>query len=92
MAKISTSYKGGINMELNTQKIYETLVTSYNITIGKDELAQILNVSVSYINKCIMQGKGIPNYKKLSSARNAKIIWNLADVADYITDTTKMYG
>ncbi|MEA3553701.1 MAG: hypothetical protein U9R39_04755 [Campylobacterota bacterium] len=78
-------------MEKTTQIIYNTLQQKYNITIGKSELSKILGVSESYINKCLMQGKGIPNYKKLGNSKNSKVIWNLSDVSDFIYNTTKVY-
>ena len=78
-------------MTTNTQIIYESLLKIYNITIGKAELSSILNVSISYINKCLMKGTGIPNYKKLGNAKNSKVVWNLVDVSEYLADTTKVY-
>ena len=78
-------------MDINTQTIYTSLTETYNITIGKLELSKILNVSVSYINKCIMLGKGIPNYKKLGTSKSSKIIFNLVDVSTFLSDTTKVY-
>ena len=78
-------------LEENKKVIYESLLQKYNITIGKKDLSEILEVSVSYIDKAIMRGNGIPNYKKLGSSKNAKVVFNLLDVSDYICDTTKVY-
>jgi len=78
-------------LEENKLVIYESLLQKYNITIGKKELSEILGTSVSFIDKAIMSGNDIPNYKKLGSSKNAKVVFNLLDVADYIVDTTKTY-
>jgi len=78
-------------MKNNKELIFNSLKEKYNITIGKLELSKILNVSVSYINKCIMKGTGVPNYKKLGTSKNSKVLWNLADVSEYLADTIQMY-
>jgi len=75
----------------NKDIIFSTLKEKYNITVTKKELAEILSSSISYIDKCIMKGENIPNYKKLGNSRNAKVIFNLADIVDYICSTTKVY-
>ncbi len=78
-------------LEDNKRIIYDSLLQKYNITIGKKELSEILGTSVSFIDKAIMSGDGIPNYKKLGSSKNAKVVFNLLDVADFISNTTKTY-
>ena len=75
----------------NTNIIFNSLKEKYNITITKKDLAQILSSSVSFIDKCIMKGQNIPNFKKLGSRRNSKVIFNLWDVADFLTTTTRVY-
>ena len=78
-------------LDENKKVIYESLLQKYNITIGKKELSEILGTSVSFIDKAIMSGNGIPNYKKLGSSKNAKVVFNLLDVASYLGNTTKTY-
>jgi hypothetical protein len=75
----------------NTNIIYNSLRENYNITITKKDLANILSSSVSFIDKCIMKGQNLPNYKKLGSSKNSKVIFNLWDVAEFLTATTKIY-
>jgi hypothetical protein len=53
------------------------------------DLAELMDVSLSYIAKCIMKGYGIPNYKKLGHKQNSKVIFNIQDVAEFLNDTTK---
>jgi len=75
----------------NTNIIFNSLKEEYNITITKKDLAQILSSSISFIDKCIMRGQNIPNFKKLGSSRNTKVIFNLWDVAEFLTTTTRIY-
>ena len=75
----------------NTNIIYNSLRENYNITITKKDLANILSSSVSFIDKCMMKGQNLPNYKKLGSSKNSKIIFNLWDVAEFLTATTRIY-
>ena len=75
----------------NKERIYSTLKEKYNITVTKKELAQILSCSISFIDKCIMKGENIPNFKKLGASKNAKVIFNLADIVDFMCNTTKVY-
>lgn len=72
-------------------KLFCSLRERYNITITKKELAEILSSSVSFIDKCIMNGKNIPDFKKLGESKNAKVIFNLVDVAKFLAKTTKVY-
>jgi len=75
----------------NKEIIYNSLLENYNITITKKDLAKILSSSISFIDKCIMTGENIPDYKKLGSSKNSKVIFNIMDVADFLSDTTKIY-
>lgn len=75
----------------NRERIFGALKEQYNITVTKKELAQILSCSISSVDKCLMKGKGLPNYKRLGNSRNSKIVWNLADIADFLSQTTKVY-
>ncbi len=70
--------------------IYQDLKSRYNkATIIKTELANELTVSTSTIDLYISKGIGIPNYKKLGTAKNAKVVFNIIDVAEYLSQTIK---
>jgi hypothetical protein len=47
-------------------------------------------VSLSTIDLYISKGVNLPNYKKLGNAKNAKLIFNIIDVAEFLTDTIKV--
>jgi len=74
----------------STQTLVEQLFKLYNkVVFSKENLAKLMDVSISYISKCIQRGYGIPNYKKLGNKQNSKIIFNINDVAAFLADTTK---
>ena len=77
-------------MNPQTQLIYQDLKTRYKkATLSKKEMASELGVSLSTLDKYIKDGLGIPNYKKLGKAKNAKVIFNIVDVAVFLAQTIK---
>ena len=73
-----------------TELVYQDLKSRYNkATLTKKELANEFTVSVSTIDLYISKGVGVPNYKKLGTAKNAKVIFNIIDVAEYLSQTIK---
>ena len=74
----------------STQTLVEQLFKLYNkVVFSKENLADMMDVSLSYISKSIARGYGIPNYKRLGNNQNSKIIFNIQDVAEFLNDTTK---
>ena len=73
-----------------TELVYQDLKSRYNkATLTKKELANEFTVSTSTIDLYISKGIGIPNYKKLGTAKNAKVVFNIIDVAEYLSQTFK---
>lgn len=69
--------------------IYEELkAEGYPLLIGKRQYAKIIGCSLSTVDNHIKQGCNLPNYKKLGTAKNAKVAFNLRDVAEYIASQT----
>ncbi len=78
-------------MNEQTKLIYNDLSNRYEkATLSKAELAKELGVSYSTIDTYIARGYGLPNYKKLGQAKNAKMIFNIIDVAEFLAQTTKV--
>ena len=70
--------------------ILKDLQTRYKrATISKSEMSHELSVSYSTIDGYIAKGYGIPNYKKLGTAKNAKVVFNIIDVAEFLSQTIK---
>ena len=77
-------------MDRHTETLLEYLKSKYKrLSIGKKEMANELNISVSTLNLYISKGSGLPNNKKLGSAKNARVVFNIVDVAQYLTQTIK---
>ena len=75
-------------MNQQTQLIYQDLKTRYKkATLSKTELANELSVSIATIDKYMRDGLGVPQYKKLGKAKNAKVIFNIVAVADFLAQT-----
>ncbi len=73
-----------------TEQHYNYLKEKYQkATLIKRELANEMSVSVSTINNCISKGYGIPNYSKIGDSKNASIRFNIFDVAEFLSQTTK---
>lgn len=78
------------DIESQENKIYEELRKKYNrMTISKSEMSSELGISNSTLDLYIAKGIGLPNYKKLGSAKNAKVIFNLLDVSEFLANTIK---
>ncbi len=76
--------------ESNREQIYEYLLAKYKrATIGKKELATELGISPSTVDLYISKGMGIPSYRKLGTAKNAKVVFSIAALSDYLTQTIK---
>jgi len=71
--------------------IYDDLIARYKrASISKAEIANELGVSVYTIDKYMANGLGVPSYKKLGKAKNAKVVFNIIDVAEFLADTVKV--
>lgn len=72
-------------MDTSTEQTYKYLKEKYNRTvIGKKEMAIELNISLSTVDLYISKGIGIPKYKKLGTAKNARVVFNIYDIAVYL--------
>ena len=72
-------------MDTCFEQTYSYLKEKYNRTvIGKKEMAIELNVSSSTIDLYISKGIGIPKYKKLGTAKNSRVVFNIYDIAVYL--------
>ena len=70
--------------------IYKDLSSLYGFTLTKKELAEVLKVSVSSINNYIVKGEGIPEYTKVGTGKNGKVLFPVVNVADYLSNTVSV--
>ena len=74
-----------------SEQIHTDLNQRYNkATLTKKELASELGVSVSSINSYIVKGTGIPEYIKVGTGKNGKVLFPLVNVVSYISNTIKV--
>ena len=77
-------------MTTQQELIYNDLKSRYKkSTLSKKEMSNELGVGYSTIDGYIAKGYGIPNYKKLGTAKNAKVVFNIIDVAEFLSQTIK---
>lgn len=70
--------------------ILQELQTRYKrATISKREMAHELNISYSTIDGYISRGYGLPSYIKMGKAKNAKVVFSLIDVSEFLSQTIK---
>jgi len=78
------------NEQDSTNTLVQQLFQLYNkVVFTRLDLSKLMDVSLSYIAKSIERGYGIPNYKKLGHKQNSKVIFNINDVAEFLSDTIK---
>jgi len=72
-------------MDNSIEATYSYLKSKYDRTvIGKKELAQELNIAPSTLDLYLSKRIGLPRYKKLGTAKNARVVFNLYDLAVFL--------
>ena len=75
-------------MNDQTQLIYNDLKNRYGkSTISKREMANELGISYSCIDDHVRKREGVPPFKKLGTAKNAKVIFSIVDTAKFLAET-----
>jgi len=73
------------------EAIYQDLLNRYKkVVLNKEELAHEFGVSVSAINNCIVKGYGVPAYKKLGHQSNARVVFPIICIAEFLSNTVKV--
>lgn len=72
------------------EKLENLLVSEFGLNLTKNELSKVLKVSVSSINNYIVKGEGIPEYVKVGSGKNGKVLFPVVNVVDYLSNTIKV--
>ena len=62
----------------------------YGVQINKKQYAEIALCSVSAVDNYIAKGYGIPSYRKIGHQANARVLFSLRDVAEYLAAQTVM--
>ena len=71
------------------QTIFDDLrAEGYGMNVNKKQYAEIANCSVSAVDNYIAKGYGVPNYRKIGHQRNARVLFSLRDVSEYLAAQT----
>ena len=76
--------------EIYKQKTEDLIVSQYGQVLTKQNLAHLLKVSVSSINNYIVKKEGIPEYIKVGTSKNSKVLFPVVNVVSYICNTIKV--
>ena len=77
-----------MNTNNDEDKLYNYLLSKYKkMVISKQEMAEELGISKSTIDLYISKNEGIPPYKKLGTAKNSKLVFNILDIAKFLNNT-----
>lgn len=73
------------------EAVYKELLHKYNKSaITKKELADELSMSEASISAYIVKGHGIPEYRKIGNAKNGKVLFPIASVAKFLSNTIRV--
>ena len=71
------------------QTIFDDLYAEgYGMRVNKKQYAEIANCSVSAVDNYIAKGYGVPSYRKIGHQRNARVLFSLREVAEYLAAQT----
>ena len=81
-------YKNSIN---RAEEIVSDLLKKYGRSVLlKKELAGELGIALSTLNNYMAKGYGIPRYRKIGDARNAKVVFPIIEVAKFLSETVEV--
>ena len=71
------------------QAIFDDLrADGYGMQITKREYADIARCSISTVDHYMARGYGLPPHRKIGNQRNAKVLFSLRDIAEYLASQT----
>ena len=74
--------------QTNEEKLCEYLAKKYDsVVLSKEQLREELGIGKSTMDRYICQNTGIPPFKKLGNAKNARVVFNIVDVAKFLDNT-----
>ncbi len=85
--ELSTPAAQNLHEELKAER-NEDGKPKYGVMISKRQYAEIIGCSLSAVDHYIAKGYGIPSYKKIGHQRNARVLFSLRDVAEYLAAQT----
>lgn len=69
-----------------TETTTEYLLNKYGrLVMSKTEVAHELNLGLSTISKMMVNNIPLPEYKKMSPSKNARVVFPIAGVAEFMS-------
>jgi predicted DNA-binding transcriptional regulator AlpA len=76
---------------MTNQIIYNSLYEKYGkVALSKQELAKELGMGLSTVSKLMHEGIGLPNYIKVGTAKNARVLFPIDEVANFLSHTVEV--
>jgi len=74
-------------MSDNYKKTYDYLLEKYKrVWIGKKEMAVESGASEAKIDLAVQKKMGIPPFRKDGNKKNSRVVFHIADVAQFLTE------
>ena len=86
--ELSPEAKEALDNEEAVSLYSEYRAEGYPLLISKKQFAEISGCSISTVDNQIKNGYGLPNYKKVGAAKNAKVLFSLIDVCNFFSAQT----
>ncbi|ARU48103.1 hypothetical protein [Sulfurospirillum diekertiae] len=80
-----------INKKYFDERRYQRLVESYGSVLTKEQLCEVLQISLSSLNSYIVKGVSIPEYKKLGpGGSSGRIVFPVENVVSFLSNTIRI--
>lgn len=64
----------------------EILFQRYSkVAVDRKEVAEILNISLSQVDKLLKAGIGLPPHKRIGKSKRARIIFPITGIAEFLS-------
>lgn len=71
------------------QEIFDDLrADGFDMQITKRDYSNIAQCSISTVDHYMAKGYGLPPYRKIGNKRNAKVLFSLRDVSEFLASQT----
>ncbi|QKF65171.1 hypothetical protein [Campylobacter corcagiensis] len=77
-----------MNNEIYFEKTLQSLERQFpkRYSLNRKETASVLGIAVSTLDIRIKEGRDVPTYQKIGSAKNSRLIFTLVSIAEYLTN------
>ncbi|MGJ0357913.1 hypothetical protein [Aliarcobacter cryaerophilus] len=78
------------NNELKDKKYYTDYLLSKHRKLGlsRQETADELGISLSFLDKLLREGIGLPNYRKIGKSKKPRIVFPIDSIASFMMNSS----